>query len=309
MKILVTGGLGFIGSNIVKRLVLDGHEITILDNKNTGNEKNVENLRGKIRVVIGRGKEISKMKEKFDVIFHEGVYSSTPMYRKDPYLTAEVIEDFIAILEYAKENKTRLVWASSSSVYNGVKPPQKEDATILVTDFYTEARLAMERLAELYHKLYGVKSIALRYFSVYGPHEESKGQYANLISQFLWAAQKGEAPVVYGDGSQTRDFTYVDDVVEANMLAMKSNIEFGIFNVGGGKSVTINEMINVLGKVLGKEIKPRYVENPIKNYVEYTLAETSKAQKIIGFKAKVSLEEGIKKLVEGGYQEGPNARK
>lgn len=296
MKILVTGGLGFIGSNIAERLVSEGHEVTILDNKHTGSEKNIEKIRGKVKVIAGRGREISKIKEKFDVIFHEGVYSSTPMYRKNPYLTAEVIEDFIAILEYAKEHKTRLVWASSSSVYNGVKPPQREDATISVTDFYTEARLAMERLAELYYKLYGVKSIALRYFSVYGPHEESKGQYANLISQFLWAARKGEAPVVYGDGSQTRDFTYVDDVVEANMLAMKSSLEFGIFNVGGGKNVTINEMIKLLGKVLGKEIKPKYIENPIKNYVEYTLADTTKAEKMLGFKSKVGLEEGIRRL-------------
>lgn len=298
MRVLVTGGLGFIGSNLVKRLVSEGHGVAVIDNKNTGSEENLGGVKGRVKITIGRSKEVSKMGEKFDVIFHQGIYSSAPMYKNNPYLEAEVVEDFIAILEYAKKHGTKVVWASSSSLYNGVSAPQREDAKILVSDFYTEARYAMERLAELYHKLYGVKVIGLRYFSVYGPNEKSKKQYANLISQFMWAAEKGENPVVYGDGSQTRDFTYVDDVVEANMLAMEGRIDFGVYNVGTGKSVTIREMIGILGKTMGKEIKAEYVENPIKNYVQHTLASTSKAEKELNFKAKTSLEEGIRKLLK-----------
>ena len=143
-----------------------------------------------------------------------------------------------------------------------------------------------------------MKVIGLRYFSVYGPHEKSKGKYANLISQFLWNLQKDESPVVYGDGTQTRDFIYVDDVIEANMLAMDSERRFGIFNVGTGRSITVNEMVDLLNKKLGKNIKPRYIENPLRNYVQHTLADTSKAEKELGFKAKTSLEQGIDKLIE-----------
>ena len=297
MKVLVTGALGFIGSNIVERLVKDGHTVTALDNMHTGSEENVASVRNKIKIVKANSGELAKIGEKYEIIIHEGTPSSSPMYKSDPHLVARAIDDWISILEYAKANKARIVWAATSSVYCGQAPLHREDMDVKVTDFYTEARYEMERLAELYHMLYGVQSIGLRYFSVYGPHERSKKNYANLITQFLWDMQKGEQPVVFGDGKQTRDFTYVDDVVEANMLAMKSQVKFGIYNVGTGSSITINEMIAMLGRKLGKDIKPRYVENKIKNYVQDTLADTGKAEKDLGFKAKVGLEQGIEKII------------
>ncbi len=298
MKVLVTGALGFIGSNIVERLVKDGHEVTALDNMHTGSEENVSAVKGKIKIVKADSGELAKAGEKYDVIIHDGTFSSSPMYKSDPHLVAKAIDDWISILEYAKQNKARIVWAATSSVYSGQSPPHKENMDVKVTDFYTEARYEMERLAELYHNLYGVQSVGLRYFSVYGPHERSKGKYANLISQFLWDMQKGEQPVVFGDGSQTRDFTYVEDVVEANMLAMKSAIKFGIYNVGTGSSITINDMVAMLGRKLGKDIKPKHIENKIKNYVQDTLADTSRAEKELGFRAKISLEQGIERLIK-----------
>jgi len=299
MKFLVTGALGFIGSNLTERLVKEGHEVTALDNLHTGSESNIDSINERVRFVKGNACEIEKMDEKFDGIFHQGVYSSSPMYKQNPHLVADAINDWISILEYAKKNKVRVIWAATSSVYNGHSPPHTEDLEVKITDFYTEARYEMERLAELYHKLFSVQVIGLRYFSVYGPNEKSKGNYANLISQFLWAMQKDEAPVIYGDGSQTRDFTYVDDIVEANMLAMnKSDLSFGIYNAGTGKSITINEMVTLLNKKLGKNIKSEYIENKIKNYVKDTLADTTKAEKELGFKAKVDLEQGIEKLIE-----------
>ena len=300
MKILVTGGAGFIGSNIVERLVKEGHEVTVVDNLHTGNLDNLKNVKSKIKFIeCDSGGFPDKTKEKFDVIFHEGSYSSTPMYKKNPLLTANVIQDFIRILEYAKENKTKIVWASTSSMYSGQKPPHRENMKVEVTDFYTEGRYEMERLSQLYHQLYGVKSIGLRYFSVYGPHEESKKTYANLISQFLWALQKDEPPEVYGDGEQTRDFTYVEDIVEANILAMNSNVDFGIYNIGTGDTTTINQMINLLKQKTGKHIETKYIENPIKNYVYITQADISKAERELKFKAKIKLEKGIEKLI--GY--------
>jgi UDP-glucose 4-epimerase len=154
----------------------------------------------------------------------------------------------------------------------------------------------MERLAKLYSDLYSVKVVGLRYFSIYGPGEKYKGKYANLVTQFLWDIKAGRSPIVFGDGNQRRDFTYVDDVVEANLLALKYP-HSDIFNVGTGRSVSINETVELLNKKMGTSIKPTYKANTIKNYVKETLADTSKAKSALGFSAKVNLEEGIDHLL------------
>jgi UDP-glucose 4-epimerase len=296
MKILVTGGLGFIGSNITERLVRDGHDVTILDNYDTGSEENVASIKGRIKIVKGDSGKISGMKEKFDTIIHEGVYSSSPIYKANPLLTASAISQFISILEYAKANDTKVVYASTSSLYNNNKPPHREDMPVFVTDFYTEARYEMERLAKLYSDLHSVRSVGLRYFSVYGPHERSKGKYANLITQFLWEMKTGKPPLIFGDGKQTRDFTYVEDVVDANMLAMRYG-RTDIFNVGTGQSVTITAMAAMLNAKLKKKLEPKYQQNQIKNYVQHTLADTRKSETQLGFKAKISLDEGIDRIM------------
>ncbi len=297
MKILVTGALGFIGSNITERLVREGHEVTALDNLHTGSEENVSSVKNKIKIVKASSGDIAKMDERFDAILHQGVYSSSPMYKDNPHLVSKALDEWISILEYARKNDTKLVFASSSSLYNGNNPPHKEDMPILVKDYYTEARYAMERMAKLYSDLYGVQSVGLRYFSVYGPHEKSKGKYANLITQFLWEMKAGKQPVILGDGKQTRDFVYVDDVVEANLLALNHK-KHDIFNVGTGKSVTLTDMAALLGKKLNSPIKPKYEPNRIKNYVQHTLADTKKAESLLGFKANVSLEDGIGRLIK-----------
>ncbi|VVB76867.1 GDP-L-fucose synthase [uncultured archaeon] len=165
-----------------------------------------------------------------------------------------------------------------------------------VTEYYTEARYAVERLAELYNKLYGVNAICLRLFSVYGPHEEQKKQYANLVSQFMWSMKKGEAPLIFGDGKQTRDFTYVDDVVDAFVKATGIH-GFDVFNVGTGKSYTLNELIDKLNAHMGKDIRPAYKPIDASNYVMHTLADTKKSTEKLGFTAKYALDDGIAKLV------------
>ncbi len=168
---------------------------------------------------------------------------------------------------------------------------------VYVTDFYTECRYAIERLAKLYSILCGVKNVGLRLFSVYGPKEEYKKQYANIISQFLWSMRKDESPVIFGDGTQTRDFTHVSDVVSAFILAMEKDFEREVFNVGTGIAHNFNQIVEILNRILGKNIEPIYKPNPIKNYVYHTLADTTKAEKLLGFKAKVTLEEGIQALI------------
>jgi UDP-glucose 4-epimerase len=266
MKFVVTGGAGFIGSNLVERLVKEGNEVIVIDNLNTGNLQNLKGLN--IKFIKANAGEIDKIVEPIDGIFHLGIYSSSPMYRKRKELTYKVIEDWINILEFATKNKVKVVLASTSSIYNGNPLPWREDMQIIPTDLYTEARHAMERIAKVYNEIYGTKVVILRLFSVYGEKEEFKGEYANLVTQFILAALKGETIKVFGDGTQTRDFIYVQDVVDAFIKAMNSNIDFDIFNVGKGK-----------------------------NYVWHTLADTTKAEEKLGFKAKIYLEEGIRKII------------
>ncbi|MEM4092827.1 MAG: NAD-dependent epimerase/dehydratase family protein [Conexivisphaerales archaeon] len=297
LSILVTGGAGFIGSNLVEALARD-NDVAVLDNFHTGT---MDNLAGALKgadVEVKRMdvKDVRSLNERFDLVYHLGIYSSAPMYRENPGLVGEVIDGKMAVLEYCRSKGSALVFASTSSIYSGLKPPHREDMVPLGTDLYTEARISAERPVHPYAKLYGVNSAAMRFFSVYGHHEGAKGRYANLITQFLLSMRRGEAPVVYGDGSQRRDFTFVTDVVDA-LLRASSVKGFATYNVGTGVSYTINDMIDRLNRALGTAIRPRYVPMPVANYVMETLADTEKAEKELGFRARVSLDEGIAKLV------------
>ncbi|MFP3318273.1 MAG: NAD-dependent epimerase/dehydratase family protein [Thermoplasmata archaeon] len=295
-KYLVTGGAGFIGSNLVHRLVEKGEEVIVVDSLHTGSKNLISDL--DVKFYHMKVDEFYRNGEwrGIDGIFHLGKPSSSPMYKENREKFLESINGTLAVLEIAKELGVKLVTASSSSLYNGLDPPHREDMIIKPTDFYTEARLMEERLAKVYQDLYGLKWAAMRFFSVYGPREEYKKNYANLISQFIWSYMKNEPPLIYGDGSQKRDFIFVNDVVNALLLAMEKEVN-GIFNVGTGKSYSLNDVISIIKKKMGKEINPRYIENPVKNYVMVTLADTSKSRKILGFEAKENIEEGIQKTL------------
>lgn len=294
-KALVTGGAGFIGSNLVESIV-DRYEVTVLDNFHTGSMSNLDGVRKDIRVIKGSCNDALAYDLCPDVIFHLGIPSSSPMYKSNPLLVGEAVNGTIAVMELARRSGTKkVVIASSSSLYNGLPTPHREDAHILVTDYYTEARLAIERIAELYYRLYGVDYAALRFFSVYGPHELAKGTYANMISQFMWDMQAGKAPVIFGDGEQTRDFTFVRDVTDGMILAAGKGT--GVYNLGTGKSYNFNYVVDLLNNKLGTSLNPTYRENPIKNYVRDTLADTER-MKALGFVARWSLEEGIDEIMK-----------
>ncbi|CAC11487.1 nucleotide sugar epimerase related protein [Thermoplasma acidophilum] len=297
-EILVTGGAGFIGSNLVIRLAKENH-VYVLDDLQTGSLRNLSSVYDGIDFVKDRVANVNDYCFDPDYIFHIGLYSSSPMYKDNPHLVGELIKDMVSVLELAKRKKSTVVYASTSSIYNGVKPPHREDVIPFVTDFYTEARYATERISELYSKLYGINISAMRFFSVYGYNERSKKKFANLVSQFIWDMHDGKQPVIYGDGEQKRDFVFVDDVVDALINAAVYNTGFNVYNVGTGKNYSLNELVQKLNDHMHTDIKAKYVENPMaKTYVHETLADTKKSEEKIKFKAKISLDEGIDKLMK-----------
>ena len=180
MSTLVTGGAGFIGSNLVEDLLRAGEDVLVLDNMHTGSAENLAGLEGRLELIQKSCNDLSTLDIHPQKIYHLGIPSSSPMYKRNPCLVGEAINGFISIYELARRSGSRVVYASSSSLYNGILPPHREDMAIGVTDYYTEARLAMERMAELYQRLYGIASVGLRFFSVYGPREEAKKQYAKI---------------------------------------------------------------------------------------------------------------------------------
>lgn len=296
-RIIVTGGAGFIGSNLVQKLV-DNNEVLVVDNLHTGSIENLKESEGdNLRFLKLDVKDFNTIEFDADVIFHLGFYSASPMYRDNPSIVADVVGGMLSVLDYAKERGSRIVFSSTSSIYNGVKPPQRENIIPEVTDLYTEARIACERLSNLYWKLHGVNVSAMRFFSVYGNHERSKGGYANLATQFLIDMKNGKSPVIYGDGSQRRDFVFATDVCEALIKAADHN-GFDVFNVGYGVNYSLNELVEKLNGVLGTSIKPEYIDMPVKNYVMETLADTTKAEKILNFKAKIDLDHGLRMISE-----------
>jgi UDP-glucose 4-epimerase len=298
MKFLVTGGAGFIGSNIAQRLIADGHEVAVLDDLSFGRKTDIPNVifsRGDVRdnaLVDALCKDVNG-------IFHNAGKSSAPMFSPDPKEGVDVnTMGFINVADAARKYDLPLVYASTSSIYSKCPPPHREDQHVSPGSFYEYTMYAREAAAKLYTELYGLRLVGLRYFSVYGPNEDHKGKFANNITQFLWDLIEGRPPIIYGDGTQTRDFTYVSDVVEANILAMNSGLKGEVINVGTGLSTSFNDMFAILKRELRSELSPKYIPNPLKNYVAHTQADTIKARRLLGFSAKVSLEEGIKKTIQ-----------
>ena len=303
MKIVVTGGAGFIGSNLVKRLVEDGHDVTVIDNFLLGTMDNRHPVQDKIKFLEGDIRNSGFMNEALkgvDVVFNEAAASASPMFMEDLRDAVSVnVDGFINVLDAMRKNGVKkLVYASTSSIYGNATPPLREDMVTDIPNFYAVTKKLNEDISKVYSKEYGIDCVGLRYMSVYGPNEEGKGGLANLASQFLWAMQKDEKPVLYGDGSQTRDFVFVKDVVEANILAMNSDVKWDIFNVGTGKVTSLNELVDILNKLLGKNIESEYIENKIKNYIAVQQGSTEKAKKGLGFESKYSVEDGLKEIIQ-----------
>lgn len=299
MSILVTGGLGFIGSHLVNRLVEQGYDVDVVDNLHTGT---LDKLNPKTQFYPILRDALQNENKEYTTIFHLGIPSSSPMYRVNKDFIWTVPLDMKEILEYAAMNNSIVILASTSSLYHGNPLPFNESMPIYVNDLYTEVRYYLERLCEFYAKYYGISAIALRLFSVYGEGEETKGKYANLITQIILAAKRNKPFIVYGDGNQARDFIHVDDVVNAFILAMKhalrNRVQFDVFNVGTGKMITIRRVMSLIETLTGVQVPRTYVKNPIQNYVYRTCADTEKASKVLGFKPEIDLPRGILRVAK-----------
>jgi UDP-glucose 4-epimerase len=301
MKVLVTGGAGFIGSNIANTISLEsGTQVIVFDDLSLGTPANLSRAVTFVRGSVMDFGTILSISKGCDYIFHSAALSSSPMFKNDPRFGVEVnTTGFMNVMESARRNDIKkVIYASSSSVYNGQQIPFKETQIISPKTFYEASFYCREVLARSYFSEFGLNSIGLRYFSVYGPNERHKGIFANNISQFLWEMKKGEAPIIYGDGTQTRDFTFVDDVVKANILAAKAEERrFGIYNVGTGFETSFSGVVEIINQILGTKISAIYIDNPIKNYIHRTKADISLAASELGYQPiSKTPKDGIKTL-------------
>jgi len=308
MKILVTGGAGFIGSNIANKMSAEKDTLVVaMDDLSLGTPTN---LLPSVKFVKGSVMDYEltlEVSKGCDYIFHEAAKSSSPMFKDDPREGVDINAlGFMNVMESAKRNNiNKVIYASSSSMYNGLPVPFKESQILSPKTFYEASFYCREILAKSYYLENGVSSIGLRYFSVYGPNEKHKGNFANNISQFIWSIKSGKSPILYGDGKQTRDFVYVDDVVQANSLALQSTEkEFGIYNVGTEVTTSFSRIVEIINENLGTQIEASHVDNPIKNYVQETKADISLARSELGYEPRwKGVEDGIKRIISVHYSD------
>jgi nucleoside-diphosphate-sugar epimerase len=303
-KFLVTGGAGFIGSNICKKLVSQGCFVRVVDNLLTGKKSNLAAIADKIEFIeadMGDEKIARTCMESIDFCLHQGALPSVPRSVDDPAATHRHCLDatFTLLLAGRDAGIKRFVYASSSSVYgNAPTLPKVESMPPQPLSPYAAAKLAGEYYAEVFYKVFGIETISLRYFNVFGPHQDPTSQYAAAIPAFVTAILKNKPPIVYGDGLQSRDFTYVDNIVDANLLAARVAHTAGeVVNIACGQAVTVNEVIDLINELLGKDIKPVY-DAPRPGDVKHSLADITIAKKLIGFKPKISFRQGLEKAIE-----------
>ncbi|MFH1478618.1 MAG: SDR family oxidoreductase [Candidatus Omnitrophota bacterium] len=304
MKFLVTGGAGFIGSHIVDALIKDNNDVVVIDDFSSGREENLEAVRNKIELIRGdiRDKGLVKKAVKgVDYVLHQAALRSVPKSLGNPHIYNDVnINGTLNILEEARGAKVkRVVFASSSSIYGETdKLPEKEDLLPLLISPYALTKLAGEYYCRIFSEAYGLKTVGLRYFNVFGPRQSLENEYAVVIPKFITCMLKGEEPPVHGDGLQTRDFTYVENVVQANIRsAAAKGIRCEVLNIACGNSNSVLDIIKILNKLMGKDIKPKFTPTRPGD-VKDTLADITKAKKLIGFDPKVGFEEGLKRTIE-----------
>ncbi len=302
---LVTGGAGFIGSNIVEELVKRGEKVRIVDDFSTGKRENIIGFKDSVELIEGDLRDweiVKRVMAGVDFVLHQGALPSVERSIEDPLTTTKVnILGTLNVLSAAREAKVeRLVYASSSSVYGDTPTlPKKEGMKTNPQSPYAVTKLIGEEYCRIYYSIYGLETVCLRYFNVFGPRQDPGSQYAAVIPKFITLMLKGKSPPIYGDGEQSRDFTFIDNVVEANLQACKAKGTPGeVFNIACGKKVTINELVERLNKILQTRIEPAY-QSPRKGDVRHSLADISQARKTLHYSPEIGFDEGLEKTVQG----------
>jgi UDP-glucose 4-epimerase len=301
---LVTGGAGFIGSHIVEELANLGEAVRILDNFSTGRRENIQPFLDKIELVEGDIRSyhiVRQAVEDIDFILHQAALPSVPRSIKDPITTNEVnVVGTLHILDAAKEaGVKRVVYASSSSIYgNSEVLPKREDMQPNPLSPYANSKLAGENYCRIFTNIYGLETVCLRYFNVFGPRQDPNSQYSAVIPRFIKLIKEEKRPTIYGDGEASRDFTYVSNVVRANLLACNAHNAVGeVFNIACGERITINHLVQRIGDILGKKIEPIY-ENSRPGDVKHSYASIAKAKRDLHYEVKVGFGEGIIRVAE-----------
>jgi nucleoside-diphosphate-sugar epimerase len=304
VKVLVTGAGGFIGSHLAERLVREGHEVRVLDNFSTGRRENLQHLAGHVEVLEGDIQSYERAHVAIrgcELIFHQAALPSVPRSVQDPLTSngCNVVGTLNVLLAARDEDVRRVVFASSSSVY-GATPdlPKHEGLPTMPFSPYAVAKLAGEGYCRSFHEVYGLSTVALRYFNVFGPRQDPTSQYSAVVPKFITSLLAGQPPTIHGDGEQTRDFTYIDNVVEANILAGAADgVEGRHLNVACGDRFSLNDLVQQLGEIIGTDVTPAYAAGRVGD-VRDSQADISLARELLGYAPRVSFREGLELTVD-----------
>ena len=299
LRVLVTGGAGFIGSHLVKALVEAGHQVRIIDNLSTGSLENIADVLDTIEFIRGDVRDYGAVESAVrcvDAVVHLAALIDVAESVEKPDLYFDVNVRGTYNVVKASKNVSTFVFASSSAIYGEpIRVPIPEDHPLMPKSPYAASKVSCEAFVQAFANQYGFRPVILRLFNVYGPKQSRA--YAGVIIEFIRRVSRGEPPVIFGDGEQTRDFIHVSDVVEAIMLSLRSERARGVFNIGSGEGVTINYLARLILKLMGREdLKPIYAP-PRPGDIRHSIADVSRARKELGFKPKVGLEVGIKELI------------
>lgn len=302
---LITGGAGFIGSNMARFLLSKGEKVRILDNFETGKRENLVEINESIELIEGDIRDIDTVRRAVagtEIVYHLAALGSVPRSVKDPLTSHDVnVNGIINVLSAARDAKLRrFVFSSSSSVYGQSKVlPQREDMPLAPISPYGATKAAGEIYCRVFYETYGLQTISLRYYNVFGPRQDPTSQYAAAIPLFVSALLRNKAPTIFDDGEQSRGFTYIDNVTEANWLAANAGKTGGeAVNISTANAVTVNTVVNTIRKLLSREnIKPVYAP-PRPGDIKHSLADVKKAKELIGYEPFISFEEGIAKAID-----------
>jgi nucleoside-diphosphate-sugar epimerase len=302
-RYLITGGAGFIGSHLVENLVKQGHDVRVLDNFLTGKRENIAQFLGEIDLIEGDIRDLETCKQALEgvnFVLHQAALPSVPRSIEDPLLTTEInIGGTLNLLLASKEKKVqKFVFASSSSVYGDDDTlPKSEGVEGVPLSPYAVTKLVGEKYCQVFNRIFGLSTISLRYFNIFGPRQDPFSQYAAVIPLFITKIIQGERPVIFGDGEQSRDFTYVANIVEANRLAVEAPETSGeIINVACGDKTTVNQLFETIRKILQKDLAPIH-EEPRPGDIRHSFADIAKAREVLKYKPKISLTEGLQETI------------